>query len=64
MNYDKRLTALEQSSCSEGPVIVVLLHPGENDAIKAEKIEEARRERGLGDTDPCQVVVVRFGADN
>lgn len=63
MNYDKRLVALEQSSRSENPnVIVVLLHPGEDDAIKNEKIAEAKRERGLQENDPAKVIVVRFGA--
>ncbi len=63
MNYDKRLAALEQSSLNENPnVIVVLLHPGEGDATKAEKIAEARSERGLHENDAAQVIVVRFGA--
>ena len=51
MNYDKRLAALEQSSRGEDPVILVQLHPGEDDATKAEKIAEARRERGLHEND-------------
>ena len=64
MNIDKRLKALEQSSLGGDPnVIVVMLDPGEDEATKAEKIAEARRERGLGDNDPCQVIVVLFGAD-
>jgi hypothetical protein len=62
MHIEKRLKALEQSSLGENQnVIVVLLDPGEDDAIKAEKIGEAKRERGLGDNDPCQVVVIRYG---
>lgn len=63
MHFDKRLTTLERFAYSENPnVIVVLLHPGEDDAIKAEKIAEARRGRGLHENDPAQVIVVRFGA--
>lgn len=63
MNIDKRLKALEQSSLNENPnVIVVLLHPGEDDATKAEKIADARRERGLQENDTAQVIVVLFGA--
>ena len=65
MHIDKRLKALEQSSLGENPnAIVVLLHPGEDDATKAAKIAEAKRERGLADNDPCRVIVVRFGADD
>jgi hypothetical protein len=63
MNYGKRLAALEQSSRGEDPnVIVVLLHPGEDDATKAEKIAEAKHALGLAENDTRPVIVVRFGA--
>jgi hypothetical protein len=45
-------------------VIVVLVHPRADEATKAEKIAEARREHGPQENEPCQVIAVRFGADN
>ena len=64
MHFGKRLATLERFAYSESHnVIVVVLHPGEDDATKAEKIAEARRERCLDENDQAQVIVVRFGAD-
>ncbi len=65
IHFGKRLATLERFAYSESyNAIVVLLHPGEDDAIKAEKIAAARRERGVHENDPAQVIVVRFGADD
>jgi hypothetical protein len=65
MHFDKRLATLEQCSYSEDHnVIVVLLHPGEDDATKAERIVAAKRDLGLAEDDPRRVIVVRFGVDD
>ena len=61
MNYERRLTALEQVAGSKEdmnkPVLQIIVHTGDDEAAM---IAEARRERGLKDDDPAFIVIYRI----